>query len=84
MTFTLKTLFCRIVVNEENFTYRNIWGKQRSYRFSDVISISVKPKYYVINFADDIITVYRLVTTSNYMRFLDEAASRGVQMDEKP
>ena len=82
MKFELKSLFWRIVVEEDGFTFRNIWGKVRSYNFSDIISISVKPKYYLIKLADTSITVQPR-TISNYLRFLDEAARHGVEIEEK-
>ena len=81
MTFQIKSLFWRIIVEDDSFTYRNIWGKQRLYSFSDIISISVKPRYYLIKLADFDIKVDRR-TTADCLRFLDEAAHHNVEIDE--
>lgn len=82
MKFELKSLFWRITVEDDGFTFRDMWGKVRSYSFSDIISISVKPKYYLIKLANTTITVQPR-TITNYLRFLDEAASHGVEIEEK-
>ena len=81
MSFVLKDLFWRIVVEDDGFTFRNVWGKVQTYSFGDIISISVKPKYYIIIFADTSITVNRR-TVRDCMRFFDEAASHGVEIVE--
>lgn len=81
MIFVLKSLFWRIVVDDDGFTFRSVWGKVRSYSFDDIVSISVKPTHYIIRFADTSIDVNRR-NVSNYLRFLDVAACHGVEIEE--
>lgn len=77
-----KAINWRIVAQEDEFIFRNRWGREHLYSYSDIVSITVKSRYYVINLQDDSITVeYRSV--NNCMYFLDEAAYHGVEIDEK-
>lgn len=78
----LKSIYWRIVVYDDGFVYRNRWGKEFSYSFSDIYSISAKNRYYHVCLADNSITVeYRAV--ENCLYFLDAAARHGVEIEEK-
>lgn len=82
MKYEVKALFGRMVVEDDNITYRNLWGKKRCFQFSDIVFIGVRNRGYVVRFADFIIEVERR-RTRDYLRFLDDAASHGVEIDEK-
>lgn len=78
----LKAIFWRIVVQDDSFAFRNRWGKETSYSYSDICEISIKSRYYLVHLADQSIMVeYRSV--SNCMYFVDVAARNGVKTVEK-
>ena len=77
----LKSIFWRIVTNEDGFTFRNRWGRENTYSYSDIVSISVKGLCYVVLLADSRITIeYRSV--NNCVYFFFEAARHGVKINQ--
>ena len=75
----LKSIFWRIVMQQDGFTFRNRWGRERSYSYSDICSIGDKSNRCVIYLVDQTITVeYRCVDNCFYL--WSELVRRGVKI----
>lgn len=76
----LKSIYWRIVVQDDSFTFRNRWNKEKSYSYSDISAISLKGWCYVIQLTDQRIAVeYRAVPNCDY--FLYVAKRHGVKTE---
>ena len=77
-----KAIFWRVIVEDDEFTFRNRWGKESSYSYNDVCAIRYKRSYYVVILADQRIAVeYRAVDNCDY--FVDVAARNGVKIEAR-